>query len=128
MLKKTKKKENPYHAILLDTEFSNPEFIKRWKELGRKHSRTNQWWQIKVEVPENRLEELIKNGQKLLLKKRYYFHIYRKNELIVVFPERIFYITPDKSTWNVMKTYGRTLGIPKKQLDIGTTRFEEEKY
>lgn len=117
-----------YHAILLDTEFKDPEFIKRWKELGRKHSSSNPWWQIKVEVPENRLEELINNGQKLLIDNRYYFHAYRKDELIVVFPEKIFYVTPEKSTWEKMLIYARSIGLPEDQLDFKPTRFEEETY
>jgi hypothetical protein len=46
----------PYHAILLDMEFKNSDFINKWKLLGKKKSRTNPWWQLKVEVPEERLE------------------------------------------------------------------------
>jgi hypothetical protein len=120
--------ESPYHAILLDLEFKDASFIKRWKELSRKHSRTQPWWQIKVDVPESRLKELVEDGQKLLADERYYFQAYRQNELIVVFPEKIFYLTPDKSKWGELLEYGKKLGVPDDQMDIKPVSFEEETY
>ncbi len=118
---------NPYHAILLDTQFTDKSFIQKWKGLSSKKSRNNPWWQIKIEVPEERLEELVKDGQKLLKNNKFYFHAYRDNELIVVFPEKVFYITPDRSTWDEMLKYCRQCGIPEDQ-DVEPARFEDEKY
>jgi len=120
--------KTPYRSILLDAEFTSPDFIKKWKELGKKHSRTNPWWLFKVEVPEDKLEELISEGQKLLVGKAYYFHAYRQNELIVVFPEKVFRVTPNKDSWGEMVKYGISLGIPEEQLDFKPCRFEDEEY
>jgi len=120
--------EKIYHAILLDTEFQDSSFIGRWKELGRKHSRTNNWWQIKVEVQESKLEELIKDGQKLLANSKFYFQVYCQGELAVVFPEKIFNLNPDRSDWAEMLDYARKLGIPDDQLDMKPVKFEEETY
>lgn len=117
-----------YHSILLDTEFKDNNFIKKWKELGRKHSNTNNWWQIKVEVPEERLLELIEDGQKLLLSEKFYFQAYKEGEVIFVFRNRIFYLNPDRSDWNEMLNYARNLKIPEDQLDIKPIKFEEETY
>jgi len=120
--------EKQYHAILLDTEFKDAKFIKKWKELGRKHSRTNNWWQIKVEVPENMLKELITEGQKQLLSDKFYFQVYRNNEVIIVFPKKIFHLTADRTKWKKLMEYGKSLGIPDDQMDIKPVRFEEETY
>jgi hypothetical protein len=117
-----------YHAILLDVEFKDPKFIEKWKLLGKKRSSQNRWWQLKVEVPESRLEEMINDGQSLLLDDKYYFHIYREGELIIVWSKRIFYIKPDKSTWREMLEYGRSIGIPEDQLDMKPTKFKDETY
>jgi len=118
----------PYHAILLDTEFSDPEFLGRWKLLGQKKSKTNPWSQMRIEVPEERLEELVNDGQNLLLSDKFYFQAYRDNELIVVFPRRIFYLKQDRTDWQELIAYGRTLGIPEDQLDIKPVKFSEETY
>jgi len=120
--------EKPYHAILLDTEFKDVGFIKKWKELGRKHSRTNNWWQIKVEVPESRLKELIEEGQKLLMNDKFYFQAYKDNEVIFVFPKKIFHLTPDRTKWKKLIDYGKSIGIPDDQMDIKPVRFDEETY
>jgi len=121
--------ENPYHAILLDTEFKDPSFIEKFKELGRKNSRMNPWCLIKVEVPESRIGELIEEGQKLLAgNTKYYFHAYRNNELIVVFPEKIFRVTPNRDSWIELVSYGLSLGIPEEQLDFKPCRVEDEEY
>jgi hypothetical protein len=117
-----------YHSILLDTEFKDKDFVKKWKELGRKHSRQNNWWQIKVEVDEDKLDDMIKQGQELLASNKYYFHIYTNDKLIVVFPFKVFNLKTDRSDWKEMIDYGKNLGIPEDQLDIKPVKFEEETY
>lgn len=121
-------KEKLYHAILLDLEFKDANFIKRWKELGRKHSRTNPWTLIKAEVPESRLNELIEDGQKALVGPAYYFHAYRDDELVVIFPEKIFKVTTNKDSWAELIKYGLSLGIPEEQLDFKPCKVEDEEY
>ena len=116
-----------YHVRVVSTSFKDPGFIGKWKELGKRPSRSNPWINIKLEVPEERLEELVTEGQKLLISDKFYFHAYRGNELIVVFPERIFRLTPDKSTWGEMVKYCRECGIPEGQ-DVSPARFEEEDF
>jgi len=56
----------------------------------------------------------------------YYNHFYRDNELIVVFKDKVFRITPDRSTWKDTVAYGQTLGIPNDQLVFEPNRFEGE--
>jgi len=68
-------------------------------------------------------------SDKVLFKKQeFYFHFYRDNELIIVYKDKIFKISPDKSTWIDAITYGKRLNISEKQLDFIPNRFEDEDY
>ena len=58
----------------------------------------------------------------------YYAHFYRNNELIVVFPERVFHVPPDRNSWREMVSYGESLGIPKAELDFKPCIFNDETY
>ncbi|HLB95776.1 MAG TPA: hypothetical protein VJK26_02640 [Patescibacteria group bacterium] len=117
-----------YHSIILDTEFKDPEFVKKWKILGKKKSRLNPWWQLKVEVPEDKFDDFIKEGQKLLLNDKFYFHIYCEGELYFVWPKRIFKVDSDKSDWQEMLDYAKQRHIPDDQMDIPVVSFDTEAY
>lgn len=119
---------NPYHGILLDLEFKDKEFLKRFKILGKKKSSENPWFLFRVEVPAEELEKIIGETQDQMVEGAYYCHFYRDNELIVIFKEKIFKVTPDKSTWDEIINYGLSLGIPEKQLSMSPCRFEDETY
>jgi len=118
-----------YHGILLDLGFKDENFIKQFDILGKKKSEINPWFMIKVRIPEEQIEEVIEECQENLLEdKPYYCHFYRDDELIVVFKNKIFRVTPDKSTWKPIVEYGLALNIPIEQLDMKPCRFEEETY
>lgn len=117
-----------YHAIILDTEFTDLKFATKWEILGKKKSRLNPWWQLKVLVPEEKFNEFVKEGQKLLLNNKYYFHIYRDGELYFIWPDRIFKVNPDKSDWREMLKYAKKCNIPDDQMDIPTVSFKTEEY
>ena len=116
-----------YHGNLLDTEFRDPIFLKRFKVFAKRKSKENPWTMHGVVIPADRLENTIKEVQENLLSdKPYYAHFYRDEELIIVFKEKIFRITPDKSTWKEAIEYGRNLGIPDEQLVFAPNKFEDE--
>lgn len=56
----------------------------------------------------------------------YYAHLYNDNELIVVFKEKVFHVTPHRSTWTPIIEYGRMLHIPESQLTFWPNRFQDE--
>ena len=58
----------------------------------------------------------------------YYAHFYSRNKLIVVFPHKVFNVTPDKETWKLAIKYGLSRGIPLEQLDFFHCKFEDETY
>jgi hypothetical protein len=121
---------NEYHGNLLDTEFRDPNFLKRFKIFAKKKSEKNPWTMHGVIIPADKIESVIKEVQENLLSNApYYAHFYRDNEIILVFKEKVFRITPDKSTWKEAIEYGRSLGIPDEQLVFAPNKFEnEEKY
>ena len=58
--------------------------------------------------------------------KPYYSHFYNDEEMIVIFKDKVFKIKPHISTWTPIIDYGKTLGIPKEQLDFWPNRFQDE--
>lgn len=75
----------------------------------------DQWHLYKVEATKEQLEKL-----SLFLKsEKWYAHFWNKDEMIVVFPKKIFeQKVSDKATWIPAIEYGLSLGIPEKQLDF----------
>jgi len=60
--------------------------------------------------------------------KGFYFHLYRNDELIIVFKSRIFRVTTDPATWTEAMEFGLKQGISKRQLDFYPCRIADEKY
>jgi hypothetical protein len=58
----------------------------------------------------------------------FYCHFYRDDELIVVFKKKMFRVKTDPATWQEVITYGKSMGIPAKQLDFQPCRFDDETY
>ncbi len=80
--------------------------------------------------PEN-IEYIVKAIQVNMADKYYYYfhdfyaHFIKSNELIIVFKNKIFRVTTDKSTWTEVIEYGKSLKIDEKQLDFLEDRFKE---
>lgn len=115
-----------YHGILVEESLKGKSFLDKLKIIGKKKGRTFNL--IKISVKENKITQLISDLQKNLKGVNYYAHFYRDNELIVVFPKKIFKITPQKSSWRETIFYGKSLGIPEEQLDFIPCRIEDETY
>jgi hypothetical protein len=116
-----------YHGNFLDTEFKDSNFLKKFKVLKTRKSKTNPWTHYLVVVKKEELEKVIEETQKQLIEKGYYAHLYNEDgsEVIVVFPKKVF--RTNSSKLEEVKKYGRSLGIPEDQLDIKPLTFEEEK-
>jgi hypothetical protein len=50
-----------YHGNLLSTEFKSKEFLKKYKILEKRKSLQDIWIHYLVEIPEEKLEEAIKD-------------------------------------------------------------------
>lgn len=97
--------------------------------LGRKTGK--HWTLLKVGVRPEMFDTIIDLMQANLLDERgvpYYAHFYRDDELIIVFPSKIFHVTPDKNSWSEAVSYGESVGIPKDELDFRPCKLTEETY
>ena len=116
-----------YHGIFVKEGLKDESVLKEMKILGQKIS--GNWVLLKVSVEKDKIKELVVKVQKnLKTNPNFYAHFYRNSELIVIFPQKIFYMNPDKSTWKEAIEFGKFLGIPEKQLDFHPCRIEDETY
>lgn len=120
---------NEYHGIIVEKGLKDKSILNKISKLGKKVADDADFILIRVEVGEEKIEEIIKLVQKnLVTKPVYYAHFYRDDELIVIFPEKIFRITPNKETWGEAIEYGKSVGVPENQLSFHPCRFEDETY
>jgi hypothetical protein len=118
-----------YHGIIVEEGLEDPTLVASLLVLGKKRGR--EWTLVRVGVEELSLPALITRLQSSLRVEGgvpFYAHFYRPRELIVVFPEAVFRITPGKETWSPAVTYGASAGIPVEELDFSPCRFEEETW
>lgn len=120
---------NEYHGIVIDKSLKDKKLLKKLNVIGSRKSISNKWLQLKISFPEEKLNEMIKFIQEnLVTKEKYYAHFYRGNEVIVIFKDKVFYVSTDKSTWKSVIEYGLSLNIPREQLEMKPVRFEDETY
>jgi hypothetical protein len=121
--------EREYHGIVIKESLSDQSVLKAMTLLGEQHS--DGWTLLRVEIGGARIDEVLKRVKASLLTEDgvpYYAHFYRGDELIVVFPEKVFYVTPNTETWRTVVDYGVSKGIPRDQMDIKPCRVEDETY
>ena len=125
---------NEYHGIIINISQKDKSIFNNLQIIGKKKVLLGLVILYKIRVSENRINEVIQTVQnnmasKLLIKKQgYYAHFYRGNELIVVFKDKVFTVSTDKTTWSDAIEYGKHLKINGKQLDFIPNRFEDEDY
>jgi len=124
-------KEGPdsYHGVVILEGLSDPSVLKAVRILGQR--RAAEWTLLRVGVPSRNLSSTLHRIQRRLRIVNgvpFYAHFYRKNELIVVFPRRVFRLRPERSTWGPAVSYGGSQGIPEEELDFDPCRFEDETY
>ena len=117
-----------YHGIIIKESLKDQSVLDRTKILGQKKG--IKWTLLRVGVNENKIDEVLGLVQKSLVTEpaRYYAHFYREGKLIVVFPKKIFHLTPKRETWRPAVDYGKSVGVPEKELDFKPCRFEEETF
>lgn len=118
-----------YHGIVVEESLQDPAVLKTVKVLGRKRGRD--WTLIRVGVGSHQLPmvvDRVKRSLRIVNGVPFYAHFYRADELVVVFPDRVFHLTPVKKTWGPAVAHGRSAGIPLEQLDFAPCRFEDETY
>jgi len=120
---------NEYHGIIVEESLTDKALLSRMKILGKRFYQKNDFTVLRVEINKDKIEEFIELVRKnLRTKPAFYAHFYRDDELIVVFPSKIFRIKPEKGTWKEAIEYGKSVGVPEEQLDFHPCRFEDETY
>lgn len=86
-----------YHGNLLNTEFENEEFLKKYKILEKRASTRDNWIHYLVEIPKDKLEESIQDIQTNLLPKPWYAHLYNEDgsDVVVIFKTKVFRLPAD---------------------------------
>lgn len=111
-----------HHAIIINKQFSDESYPTKFKTFAKK---TDGDWEIYgVEVED--LKSFISEVQQNMKSGTWYAHAYNYDELVVIFKDKVFNTKPDKSTWQEILKYGKSLNIPEVQLDFQPNKFEEE--
>ena len=131
---KPKEAHNEYHGIIVNLSQKDKSIVKNLNVIGRKRVLFGLITLYKISVNENAIDKVIIEVQKnmndriLFKKQEFYAHFYRNNELIIVFRDKIFKVTPDPTTWGEAVRHGRLLNIADGQLDFIPNRFEDETF
>lgn len=116
-----------YHGIVIPEGFNDPSLVDSFKLFAKKRSNNNGWALCGISVHESEVNEVIHSIQnQLRADEPWYAHLYNDEELIVIFKQKIFRVTPHQSSWKPVIEYGRTIGIPDEQLDFWPNRFQDE--
>jgi hypothetical protein len=123
-----------FHGIIINISQKNKSIFKTVDIVGKRKYLFGFLTLYKVNVSSDKIADVIKAFQRnmagriVFKKQEFYCHFYRDNELIIVFRDEIFNVSPDKSTWVEAIAYGRQLKIADKQLDFVPNRFEDENF
>lgn len=118
--------QSMFHGILLDLSFIDRNYPKTFSIFALKKS--DDWGLYGIRVPRNDLENAITDIQSHMRADKHFFynHLYDDETVVVIFKERIFYVTSHASSWEALIHYAITLGIAIEQLDFWPNRFQDE--
>jgi hypothetical protein len=123
-----------YHGIIVNLSQKDRSIFRDLNVIGRKKIFFGLIILYKIRVAPDDLDTLILRIQSnmadnvLFLHKVFYCHLYRGDELVIVFRNKLFHVKPASKSWSEAIDYGRSLGIPVDQLDFSPCRFEDEIY
>lgn len=121
-------KNRDYHGIIVNISQRDKSIFAQLKILGRKTIIPAILLLYKINVAPEKLESTLQNLQDNMAGSLFYAHLYRNEELIVIFKHKIFRVTPDNSSWQEPISYGRSVHIPGFLLDFTPCRFEDETF
>jgi hypothetical protein len=130
----TARDDNRYHGIIVNLSQRDRTILRSLSVIGRRRLLFGLITLYKVAVGDGQLSEVIGRLQanmadRVLFKKmNFYAHFYRGNELIIVYRDRVFPVTIEKSTWTEAIAHGMSLGIPAGQLDFYPCSVADEYY
>ena len=111
-----------YHGIIINLSQKDKSIFNTVEVIGKRKFLFGLLTLYKVKVSPENIDKVLKAFQTnmsdriFLRKQEFYFHFYRGNELIIVFRNKIFKVSTDKSSWADAITYGIQLKIRKTSL------------
>ena len=106
-----------YTGVLVKEGLRRPGILGQLPILGS--HRGDNWTIVKVGVPEADLSRAVKLIQSTLIEEPTYFaHLYREDEVIIIFPDRIFTTRKGSRELREAYQYGLEKGIPSNELDF----------
>jgi len=123
-----------YHGIVINLSQKDPSILNSLEVIGNRAVVPGLLTLNKICVQPDDVEHVIQLLQGNMrdrfrpFAKGFYFHLYRNDELIIVFKDRIFRVTTDPATWTEAIKFGLGQGIPRKQLDFQPCRIADERY
>lgn len=137
-----------YHAEIINLSLKDSKPIKDFSILNVKKRFLGYVKIYTISVPETIIEETVTMFQKNLstkLKKEWYITFHNDKKVIIVFRNRLFYLSSkglspvyqqkldtihaeEKDKWDELLVYANSLGIPDKQCDFLPENFESQDY
>jgi|SRR3990172_9879830 len=108
-----------YKGIIVQESLVDDRILNDYEIIGlevTKEKRLEDRWHLFTIIgSETDIRKLPKN----LKQEKWYAHFWNGDDVIAVFPNKTFqFKRSDKSTWKEAVEYGKSLGIPKEQLDF----------
>lgn len=117
-----------YHGIVIEQSLADRKLLEKSTILSKKEE-SGLWILYKISFQKGMVDEMIKIAQAGLKSGKWYVHFYMKENLIIVFKQMVFLVSSsDKKTWEPAVHYGKSAGIPERQLNFRPCRIEEETW
>jgi uncharacterized protein YciI len=108
-------RDYPYQGTVVKEGLRRTELLEQFPCLGKK--RIDRWTVVKLGIPAadlNRAVELIQSA--LIAEPTYFASLSGVDEMIVIYPDKVFRAGADPSTWTDAIRYGLDRGIPEEEL------------
>lgn len=122
------KKYSDYHGIVVDLSLKKRSVLSQLEVLSIRSVVPGVLKLYKIVVQDEDFSSTIQLLQNNLRSSMFYTHLYREDELIVVFKSRVMYAAPNPASWAEIISYGRSLHIPAFWLDFKPCRLEDEQF
>jgi hypothetical protein len=123
-----------YHGIIVNLSQKDRSIFRELSVIGRKKMFLGWLVLYKIRVAPEDFDALIQRIQAKMaesvffLRKEFYCHFYRGDELVIVFRRKVFHVKTVPESWRDAIAYGRSIGIAASQLDFSPCRFQDETY
>mgnify|MGYP001585157304 CR=1 FL=1 len=104
-----------YKGVIISESLEKPDLINDLEVLSSEISGNSNWHLYTVIVSRSDIKRI----SSVLKPEKYYAHFWNGDNVLVVFRNKQFEIKySDKVTWRDAIEYGKSIGIPDKQLDF----------